>query len=558
MRILLTLLFIITIPFNAWGYVPHEYPAIYVHQIGCIFYLIALVIFLWVIVHNRLHKEIGWRYLFLAVIFFIIWDVNILISRFTEAWWPPQTIGGTEGWQYFKRRISIEGPEYIYYLGRCDFILLNLAMLFFYIGLREHLQKEEKISPVSAAALLPLLPILITDIAGNVVFIVLSVLSLNTSIKLYRKDRENPLWHYMVWLSSTYFMFSITRSFGHILKNILIPTGNQQIWESLYLDAIGGSLNTSVRFLVAALTLFFIWIYRGYLRMSEDKKKLEASVEESTRFIEQLERDKTELKELDKLKSAFLANMSHELRTPMNSIIGYTELLLDKVDGTINKEQEKSLQKVKNSAKHLLRLINDVLNISKIESAAVEMEIKELNMKLLIESVIPTFEPLIKQKGLTLTLHLNEKLPAVCGDEDKIKQILINLLSNSVKFTHKGGITVTTKLSDMGINPGEPPLFIEVCVEDTGIGIKEDDLGKIFDKFVQVDFTFVRQYEGTGLGLSIAKGFVKLHKGMIWVTSKYGEGSKFCFTIPLKKEILAEYFKPAMEPKMPIKLKETV
>jgi len=353
-------------------------------------------------------------------------------------------------------------------------------------------------------------------------------------------------------------MFSITRSFGHILKNILIPTGNQQIWESLYLDAIGGSLNTSVRFLVAALTLFFIWIYRGYLRMSEDKKKLEASVEESTRFIEQLERDKTELKELDKLKSAFLANMSHELRTPMNSIIGYTELLLDKVDGTINKEQEKSLQKVKNSAKHLLRLINDVLNISKIESAAIEMEIKELNMKLLIESVIPTFEPLIKQKGLTLTLHLNEKLPAVCGDEDKIKQILINLLSNSVKFTHKGGITVTTKLSDMGINPGEPPLFIEVCVEDTGIGIKEDDLGKIFDKFVQVDFTFVRQYEGTGLGLSIAKGFVKLHKGMIWVTSKYGEGSKFCFTIPLKKEILAEYFKPAMEPKMPIKLKETV
>ena len=541
MRFLLLLFFFFILPLNAWGYVPHDYPAIYTHQIGCIFYFIALIIFLWVIVHNRLHKERGWRYLFLAVIFFIIWDLNILISRFVEAWSPSQAVGETAGWLYFKRIIEIEGLEYVSYLGRFDFILLNLAMLFFYMGLREHLKEEEKSSPVSATALLPLLPILITEIAGNVVFIVLSVLSLNTSVKLYRKDRENPLWHYMVWLSSTYLMFSITRSLGHILKHILIPTGHQQIWESLYLDAIGGSMNTSIRFLVAALTLFFIWIYQVYLKISEDKKKLETSVEERTILIEQLERDKMELRELDKLKSAFLANVSHELRTPMNAIIGYTELLLDRVDGHINEEQEKSLKKVKVNAGHLLQLINATLDVSRIESGKIELEIREVDLKWLIDSIVPTFNPMIVQKGLTLTIDTDKSLPPVYGDEGRIRQIFINLLSNAVKFTNKGGITIYAKPSEHGIKPGELPVFAEICVEDTGIGIRKDDLNKIFEKFVQIDFTLVRQYEGAGLGLSIVKGMVELHKGKIWVKSIYGEGSKFCFTLPLRKELLAKH-----------------
>jgi two-component system, NarL family, sensor histidine kinase BarA len=145
---------------------------------------------------------------------------------------------------------------------------------------------------------------------------------------------------------------------------------------------------------------------------------------------------------------------------------------------------------------------------------------------------------LIQQKGLRLSLNLSEKYPVVYGDTDKIKQILISLLSNAVKFTGEGGITVTTGISDTGIKKGELPKFLEICIEDTGIGIKEDDLKKIFDKFVQIDFALVRQYEGTGLGLAIAKGLVNLHKGIIWVTSKYGIGSRFCFTLPLKKELL--------------------
>ena len=285
-------------------------------------------------------------------------------------------------------------------------------------------------------------------------------------------------------------------------------------------------------------------------KLEEEIKSKTALLDERTRLLTLLERANRQLRELDKLKSTFLANMSHELRTPMNAIIGYTDLLVDGVDGPINEEQEKSLKRIAGNSRYLLQLINDILDISKIESGKVKLEPKELDLKWLIESVIPTFDPLIKEKGLTLTDHVDEGLRLVYGDEDMIKQVLINLLSNAVKFTSKGGITVTGRPSERGIKPGEPPIFAEVCVEDTGIGIKEEALGMIFDKFVQVDLTTVRQYEGTGLGLSIARGLVALHKGMMWATSKHGEGSKFFFTIPLNKEILEKPGEPVIEPRM--------
>jgi signal transduction histidine kinase len=175
------------------------------------------------------------------------------------------------------------------------------------------------------------------------------------------------------------------------------------------------------------------------------------------------------------------------------------------------------------------------------------LEVKELDLKWLIGSVTPTFETMIKQKGLALTITIDENLPLIYGDEERIKQILINLLSNAVKFTRKGGITIAAKPSERGIKPGEPPLFAEVCVEDTGIGIKEENLAKIFDKFFQVDVSTIRLYGGAGLGLSIARALVELHKGVIWATSKYEEGSKFCFTVPLKKEILEKPTEPVIE-----------
>jgi signal transduction histidine kinase/CheY-like chemotaxis protein len=285
-------------------------------------------------------------------------------------------------------------------------------------------------------------------------------------------------------------------------------------------------------------------------KLEEEVKRKSALLNERTRLMNLLERANKDLRELDKMKSTFLANMSHELRTPMNAIIGYTDLLIDGVDGPINEEQDKSLNKVATNARHLLQLINDVLDISKIEAGKMKINPKEIDLRWLVESVAPTFEPQLKMKGITLTVNISDVLPHVYGDEARLKEVLINLMSNAIKFTHEGGITISARLSERGVNPGAPPLFMEICVEDSGIGIKEEDIGKIFDKFVQADLTTVRQYEGTGLGLSIARGLISLHKGMIWVTSKLGKGSTFCFTLPLKKEMLEPTSEPIIETRM--------
>lgn len=285
-------------------------------------------------------------------------------------------------------------------------------------------------------------------------------------------------------------------------------------------------------------------------KLEEEVRKKTALLNERTRLMTLLEKANKDLRELDKLKSTFLANMSHELRTPMNAIIGYTDLMIDGVDGPINEEQEKSLKKVSANARHLLQLINDVLDISKIEAGKMKLSTKEIDLKWLVESALPTFEPQMKMKGLTFTIDIPDGLPLIYGDEDRIREIFINLLSNSMKFTREGGIKISAQVSERGIKPGEQPMFVEICVEDTGIGIKEEDMGKIFDKFVQADLTTIRQYEGTGLGLSIARGLVSLHKGVIWVTSKVGEGSKFCFTLPMKKEILERPTEPVIETRM--------
>ena len=522
MNLFISLLFLFLVPSNAWGWVPHEYPALFTHQLGRIFFLIAFVLLLWAFLKNRLYKQKGWKYFFLSVIFFIVWDLAVFIGRIAESWIDSShIIGGSEGWEYFKRYMSIEGKEYVYYIARLDYLLLNFAMLLFYIGLRGHL-KQAKTQVLTV--LLPLLPILISDIAGAIVFVVLSIISLFSSIKLYRRERENILWNYMVWFSSSWVFYSLSRSFGHVIRHILIATGNSDTWK--HLDGITGSINSLNLFLVSSVSIYFIWIYKMYLEIAEDKR--------------QLEKDKMELKELDELKSNFLASVSHELRTPMNAIIGYTDLLLDRVDGPINEEQGKSLKKIASHSRDLLQLINRVLEIAMMESGKTRFEPKEIDLKRLIKSIIPSFEPMIEQKGITLSVNIDKSLPLIYGDEDKVKEILINLLSNAIKFTHKGRVTITAKLSERGIKPGELPLFAEVCVEDTGIGMKEEDLCRIFDKFVQLDSSFTRQYGGTGLGLSIARGLVTLHKGVIWVKSTYGEGSIFCFTLPLKKEILLE------------------
>jgi PAS domain S-box-containing protein len=289
-----------------------------------------------------------------------------------------------------------------------------------------------------------------------------------------------------------------------------------------------------------------------YARISSFSREMEREVDRRTMLLREktllLERANRELRELDKLKSAFLANMSHELRTPMNSIIGYTDLLLDGVDGRINEEQEKSLGKVQQNARHLLQLINDILDMAKIESGKIALDPAQVHLGTLAAAVATIFEPTVTGKGLALTLDIGADLPLVHIDEDKVRQIFINLLSNAVKFTNRGSIVISIRPFLAGSVGEQPPQFLQVCVADTGIGIRAEHLGKLFDKFSQIDSSTVRHYEGTGLGLSIARGLVVLHKGKIWATSTFGKGSTFCFTLPTDGKLLEKPVRAEIEP----------
>ena len=276
-----------------------------------------------------------------------------------------------------------------------------------------------------------------------------------------------------------------------------------------------------------------------YEKISSFSKDLELQVASRTEELEQktteLEQANIELKKLDELRSTFLANMSHELRTPLNSIIGYTDLLLDRVDGDITGEQEKSLTKVHKNAKNLLILINDILDMSRIESGRVELDLREIDLQDIIQETVYALEPLINKKALIIDTDFDGNLPLVYADPDKVRQVVTNLLHNAIKFTSEGSITIRAKASEMGVEKGEPSKFVEICISDTGMGIREEDFGKLFDMFTPLDISATRPHGGVGLGLSICKRLVEMQNGNIWVESKYGGGSKFYFTLPIKE-----------------------
>lgn len=240
----------------------------------------------------------------------------------------------------------------------------------------------------------------------------------------------------------------------------------------------------------------------------------------------------TKAESADRLKSAFLATMSHELRTPLNSIIGFSGIILQGLAGPLNPEQDKQLNMVYDSARHLLALINDVLDISKIEAGQLEIAAEPFDVRQAIESALQTVTPLAEKKGLALVAEVSPEVGQITSDRRRVEQILINLVNNAIKFTDAGQVTVTTELLSAIENR---PSQIRIQVADTGIGIKPENMGKLFKPFQQVETGLARSHEGTGLGLSICQRLVELLGGEIWVESQWGVGSSFIFTLPLRR-----------------------
>ena len=236
-----------------------------------------------------------------------------------------------------------------------------------------------------------------------------------------------------------------------------------------------------------------------------------------------------EMREVDRLKSQFLANMSHELRTPLNSIIGFARVILKGIDGPITELQQQDLTAIFNSGQHLLGLINDILDLSRIEAGKMELTFDEVNMAELISSVMSTATGLIKDKPISLKREIPEDLPLVRADAMRVRQVLINFLSNAAKFTEEGEIIVKAQIEES--TKGQPVVMVEVI--DTGPGIALEDQTKLFQPFSQVDASLTRKVGGSGLGLSICQHLIQMHGGHIGVHSDIGKGSTFYFSVPV-------------------------
>jgi polar amino acid transport system substrate-binding protein len=284
---------------------------------------------------------------------------------------------------------------------------------------------------------------------------------------------------------------------------------------------------------VLLIIIFILYWNRRLAREITQRKKAQAELEKNKDYLEVLNNDlgvaKEQAESADRIKSAFLATMSHELRTPLNSIIGFTGILQQEMVGPLNEEQKKQLGMVRDSSRHLLNLINDVLDISKIEAGQLQITPESFDLRAEIEKAIQAAKPLAEKKNIALEVEITPDVGTIMSDQRRVEQILLNLLSNAIKFSDKGKVRIECSLK-------ENQVLIRVI--DSGIGIKNEDMDKLFKPFRQVDSGLTRQYEGTGLGLSICKKLVDLLGGTIGVKSEWGKGSTFTFTLPAERKMV--------------------
>ncbi|HMK44156.1 MAG TPA: HAMP domain-containing sensor histidine kinase [Dissulfurispiraceae bacterium] len=504
------LIILVLLPTDAQGYVPHDYPAIYTHQIGNLFYVAACIAFLWTILHNRLISHAGWRSIFLAVVCFLAWDLIVFFGRLAEVFadmQPIATAASTEN--AFLNVVQVEGLAYVSYLGRFDFLVLDAAMFFFYRGLNEHLLKKAASSAEGAvaAAVLPLLPIYLTEITGNVVFLVLGVLCVRTSIRLFRSDRENILWSYMVWLSSALLFFAFSRSFGHIWRHVFMFAGLEYIWQ--YGEGIAGSLNTAVRFVISALTLFFVWIYQIYLKMSDDKRK----IEEVSADIMSLNQEMEELG-AERTFALLGLRIADNIRNPVAIIGCISQRLLHREE--LTGHQRENLEDVVDACHKLEKIVADFESIIKNRPRMFRYE----DVNEVVRDVVSLMLQEAEQRGITLEQKTAPGPLRINLQRNLLRVGLFYLLRNSVNATSTGGkIVVETFGSEE---------LVTIRISDTGCGIPREMLDRLFDPL------YSQAGERLRMALPLVRQIVIEHLGELMVSSEVGKGTTFDIIFPVK------------------------
>ena len=252
---------------------------------------------------------------------------------------------------------------------------------------------------------------------------------------------------------------------------------------------------------------------------------------ENVRLFKEIQDKSVQLEIASRHKSEFLASMSHELRTPLNAILGFNEMIIYELYGEVPPGMKAPLEDIQSSGKHLLGLINNVLDLAKIEAGRMELALADYSIMDTAESVRSTLRSLAAEKGLEFVVTVPNDMPLVYGDSGRILQCLVNLAGNSLKFTKAGKVEISASHHDG---------LLTCCVSDTGVGIPPDKIGSLFTEFKQTDATIASEYGGTGLGLSITKKFIEMHGGRIWVESELGKGSRFIFEIPLRATAQAD------------------
>ncbi len=259
--------------------------------------------------------------------------------------------------------------------------------------------------------------------------------------------------------------------------------------------------------------------------------KVQAATAELAEQNEKLRRQALQLEQASAAKSQFLANMSHEFRTPLNAILGYTSMLLQGVSGEMTPHQRRNLQRIDSNGRHLLQVINEILDITRIEAGRMPLHLTDFELPELLQEVMAELDPIVARTKLVVSTRLGPRLPRVHGDRQKVKQIVLNLLSNALKFTHEGTVEVSAEELPA-------PSMVQISVKDTGIGIAPEHLEKIFEDFQQVDSSPTRAYGGTGLGLSICRRLAAMLGGSVTVQSTPGQGSTFTLRVPRRMRLI--------------------